>query len=406
MTTRSPPPGPDPWNTPGFRFATCPCGIKPHHRTDLLLVAMDPGTTVAGVFTQNQVVAAPVVLCRERLPQGQAQALIVNSGNANVANGPQGMQAARTLTQAAARLLAVPEDTVFIASTGVIGEHFPVERPLAALPKLVQDLSSQRPWLQAAQAIMTTDAHPKLARERFLVDGQPVHMVGIAKGAGMIHPNMATMLSFVFTDATLSKEVLQQHLRHAVNQTFNRAIVDGDTSTNDTVLAFASGKGAVTLHPGNSTAMTAFATALESVCGQLARMIVADGEGATKFVTIEVTGASSQAHARTVAATVAKSPLVKTAFAGSDPNWGRILAAVGYSGVPLQVDRIAIFLDQVPIVAGGVRAPDYQEAQGAAVMAQKEITIRIDLGSGQERDTVWTCDLTHEYISINADYRS
>lgn len=394
------------WKIPGFRFATCASGIKTNNRTDLLLVAMEPETTVAGVFTQNQVVAAPVTLCRTRLSQGQARALIVNSGNANVANGPQGEQAALALTQAVAQQLAIPEETVFIASTGVIGEYFPVDRPLAALPKLNQNLSDQHDWLEAAQAIMTTDAFPKMALVRCDVDGQPVHVLGIAKGAGMIHPNMATMLSFVFTDAALSHESLQHHLVRAVDRSFNRAIVDGDTSTNDTVLVFASGRGGVRIHPSHPTAMETFAAALESVCGQLARAIVADGEGATKFVTIAVTGAANQADALTVASTVAKSPLVKTAFAGSDPNWGRILAAVGYAGVPLQVDHIDIFLDQVQIVAGGVRAPNYQEAQGAAVMAQKEINVHINLGSGPGKETVWTCDLTHGYISINADYRS
>ncbi|MBF0423430.1 MAG: bifunctional glutamate N-acetyltransferase/amino-acid acetyltransferase ArgJ, partial [Magnetococcales bacterium] len=326
----------NPWTLGGFRFATTACGIKTNQRTDLLLVAMDPGTTVAGVFTQNQVVAAPVVLCRKRLPLGQGRALIVNSGNANVANGPQGMQAATDLTLATARLLEVAEETVFIASTGVIGEHFPVERPLAALPGLARILSDRTPWQQAAEAIMTTDAYPKLAVKRFEVAGKPVHMVGIAKGAGMIHPNMATMLCFVFTDAIVSNDTLQQHLHQAVSRTFNRAIVDGDTSTNDTVLLFASGKGTVTVDPGDELAMNAFGNTLESVCGQLAKAIVADGEGASKFVTIEVTGAHTPQQAHIVAATVAKSPLVKTAFAGSDPNWGRILAAVGYSGVPLQ----------------------------------------------------------------------
>lgn len=388
------------WGVPGFRFAATASGIKTNQRTDLLLVAMDPGTTVAGVFTQNQIVAAPVTLCRQHLPQGHARALLVNSGNANVANGPQGQQAAQTLIRTTAQLLDIPEETVFIASTGVIGEHFPVERPLAALPKLAQALSDQSPWEVAALAIMTTDAFPKIASERFFVDGQPVHITGIAKGAGMIHPNMATMLCFVFTDANLPHGVLQHHLRQAVNRTFNRAIVDGDTSTNDTVLVFASGKNS------RPPPDDAFATALESVCGQLARKIVADGEGATKFVTIEVTGTPTHQEAQTVAATVAKSPLVKTAFAGSDPNWGRILAAVGYAGVPLKVDQIDIFLDHVQIVQGGVRAPLYQEAHGAAVMAQKEITVRIKLGDGQGQGSVWTCDLTHGYITINADYRS
>ncbi len=391
---------------PGFRFATTACGIKANGRPDLLLVAMEPGTVVAGVFTQNQVVAAPVVLCRQRLPQGLGRALVVNSGNANVANGPQGMQAALEITRLAAKLLQIPEETVFMASTGVIGEHFPMERPLAALPHLVRTLSDQTPWLTAAEAIMTTDAYPKIAMEQFQVRGQPVQVLGIAKGAGMIHPNMATMLSFVFTDAVVAADVLQHHLHQAVARSFNRAVVDGDTSTNDTVMVFASGKGKVAIDPADESASNAFGSALESVCGQLARAIVADGEGASKFVTIEVTGAATPDQARTVALTVAKSPLVKTAFAGSDPNWGRILAAVGYSGIPLQVDRIAIFLDQVPIVSGGVRDPDYQEEQGAAVMARKEFTVRIHLGMGQASETIWTCDLNHAYITINADYRS
>ncbi|MBF0107676.1 MAG: bifunctional glutamate N-acetyltransferase/amino-acid acetyltransferase ArgJ [Magnetococcales bacterium] len=395
------------WNISGFRFATAACGIKTDNRTDLLLVAMDPDTRVAGVFTQNQVVAAPVTLCRERLSQGTGRALIVNSGNANVANGPQGMVAAQNLTQAVAGHLHIPEETVFIAATGVIGEHFPVERPMAALPGLVQALAAgETGWEKAARAIMTTDAYPKLAAERFFIEDKPVHVLGIAKGAGMIHPNMATMLCFLFTDAIIPADVLQTHLALAVDETFNRSIVDGDTSTNDTVLAFASGQGGVVCGPANPDAMSRFTRALETVCGQLARKIVADGEGASKFVTIEVTGAMTRKDARTIAATVAKSPLVKTAFAGSDPNWGRILAAVGYAGVPLRVERIDMFLDTVQIVSGGVRAPGYLEKDGAAVMARKEITVRIDLGLGDHADAVWTCDLTHDYITINADYRS
>lgn len=400
------PPLPDLPPVAGFQMATTACGIKKNGATDLLLVAMAPPCAVAGLFTRNQVVAAPVTLCRERLTQGTAHALIVNAGNANVANGPQGMAHALTLTREVAHLLNVLEETVFAASTGVIGEPLPVEKPLAALPKLHDRLTADG-WEAAARAIMTTDTQPKATSRQILLGGKTVTLIGIAKGAGMIHPNMATMLAFLFTDAALSSPLLQTLLTQAVETSFNSISVDGDTSTNDTLMAFASGQaGHPPLEQLTDQEQSLFAEALTSLCQTLAQWLIRDGEGASKFVTITVQGARTDADAKQVAMTIAKSPLVKTALAGSDPNWGRILCAIGYAGIPLSVEKLDLFLGEVQIVRGGVRDPDYTEAQGQTVMQEAEITLRIDLKSGSASRTVWTSDLTHDYVAINADYRS
>ncbi|MBF0455245.1 MAG: bifunctional glutamate N-acetyltransferase/amino-acid acetyltransferase ArgJ [Magnetococcales bacterium] len=391
---------------PGFQTASTACGIKKNGATDLLLVSMAPRTAVAGLFTQNQIVAAPVTLCRQRLAGGEARALIVNSGNANVANGPQGMVDAQTMSQSVAQALNIPVETVFTASTGVIGELLPVKQPLAALPKLASQLKESG-WKEAAEAIMTTDTCPKAISRQVEIEGKTVTLVGLAKGAGMIHPNMATMLSFLFTDAALSSPALQTLLERSVEKSFNSVTVDGDTSTNDTLMAFASGLAGHTLiEDPDDPALASFAQALKEICQLLAQWLIRDGEGASKFVTITVEGAENEADAKQVAMTVAKSPLVKTALAGCDPNWGRILCAVGYAGVTFPVDQIDLFLGEISVVRGGVRNPAYEESQGQEVMNREEISLRIDLKSGSASWRVWTSDLTHDYISINADYRS
>jgi glutamate N-acetyltransferase / amino-acid N-acetyltransferase len=391
---------------PGFKTAAIASGIKKNGQKDLLMVSMTPNTTVAGLYTQNLIVAAPVTLCKERLPGGIAQALIVNSGNANVANGPQGMETAKTITQTVADALNIKADTVFTASTGVIGETLPIDKPLAAIPKLTTNLSDNG-WLEAAQAIMTTDTCPKAISKKIELDGKSITITGIAKGAGMIHPNMATMLAFIFTDAAITSPALQTILSESVETSFNSVSVDGDTSTNDTLMAFASGLAKNSLiedpHAENAIPLVG---AINDLCQELAQWLIRDGEGVTKFVAITVAGAKTQTAAKQVAMSVAKSPLVKTALAGCDPNWGRILCAIGYAGVEFPVDEIDIFLGGVQIVKGGVRDPNYKEEQGQKVMAEEEITIHIDLKSGPAKRTIWSCDLTHEYIDINADYRT
>ncbi|MBF0370596.1 MAG: bifunctional glutamate N-acetyltransferase/amino-acid acetyltransferase ArgJ [Magnetococcales bacterium] len=391
---------------PGFRLAATASGIKNKGVLDLLLVACDPPAVVAGVFTRNQIVAAPVEICRERLSGGEAQGLLVNSGNANACTGAVGDETARELSAQVADLLGAPNDTIFIASTGVIGEPLPGEKVKKALPKLMDDLDEGE-WLQAAQAIMTTDTRPKATSRQFTLEEITFTVTGIAKGSGMIHPDMATMLGFIFTDAPITQAALQTLLTQAVDNSFNAITVDGDTSTNDTVLAFSSGlAGGDTIDDPEHPRAAPLAQALNGLCQELAWEIVRDGEGASKFVTVSVTGAKTRADAKQVAMTVAKSPLVKTACCGSDPNWGRIIAAVGYAGVPLVVDRLAIHLGEVRIVKNGGRDPDYTEEQGQAVMNCPEIAITIDLGLGEASATVATCDLTQGYITINADYRS
>lgn len=390
----------------GFRLATTACGLKQNGTPDLLLVEMATPSSVAGVFTRSQVVAAPVTLCRQRLPMGVAQALLVNAGNANAANGVQGMENALTLSRCVAAELNIAESAVFVASTGVIGEPLPMAAPLQAIP-LLAARQAVGGWDGAARAIMTTDTFPKGGVRHFDQHGHPAQLVGIAKGSGMIHPDMATMLAFLFTDAAVEPSVLQRLLERAIERSFNSITVDGDTSTNDTVLLFASGRcGAPVLDDPDAPQAAPLARALESLCQSLAQEIVRDGEGATKFIHVCVEGARTQAEAKQVAFAVAKSPLVKTACAGSDPNWGRILAAVGYAGVPIEADRLSLSLGDLAVVAQGGRLPQYSKAQGAAVMQQEEIMIRIGLGLGEASHTVWTCDLTHDYITINAEYHT
>ncbi|MBF0425459.1 MAG: bifunctional glutamate N-acetyltransferase/amino-acid acetyltransferase ArgJ [Magnetococcales bacterium] len=391
---------------PGFRLAATACGLKTNGRPDLLLVQMQPAATVAGLFTRNQVAAAPVTLCRQRLPGGKAAALLVNAGNANAGTGAPGMMRARASTQCVAQTLAIAEEQVFVSSTGVIGQPLPVEKIEAAIPGLAAALAADA-WADAATAITTTDTFPKARHRRCVIEGRPVLLAGIAKGAGMIHPDMATMLVYLFTDVAISTAAWQQLLAQAVEASFNSITIDGDTSTNDTVLGFASGlAGNAPITDADAPAARPFADALNDLCLELAHWIVRDGEGATKFITITVTGAPSEAAARQIGKVVAHSQLVKTACFGNDPNWGRILAAVGRAGVPIDPTAVDIHLGEVAIVERGGLAPTYTEAQGARVMAEPEIAIRIDLHAGSATTTTWTCDLSHDYVSINADYRT
>ncbi|WP_130472027.1 bifunctional glutamate N-acetyltransferase/amino-acid acetyltransferase ArgJ [Candidatus Magnetaquicoccus inordinatus] len=392
----------------GFRLATAACGLKQSGALDLLLVEMAAETTVAGLFTRNQVVAAPVTLCRQRLAQnqGMARALLVNAGNANAVNGERGMQDALALSQQVASLLQLPEEAVLLASTGVIGVPLPLHKPQQAIPELVENLRASG-WQSAAQAIMTTDTFAKGAGRTLTLGGKEVQVVGISKGAGMIHPDMATMLAFLFTDAAVAPELLQRIVQQAVEESFNSISVDGDTSTNDTVLLCASGaSGAPLLRDASAPEALRLLAAVTEVCQELAQAIVRDGEGASKFIQIQVEGARNRQEAKQVALSIAKSPLVKTACAGSDPNWGRILAAVGYAGVPLAVERLSLWLGEVAVVADGGRLASYREQQGKEVMQREEIVIRVGLGLGEASHTVWSCDLTHGYITINAEYHT
>ncbi|MBF0623440.1 MAG: bifunctional glutamate N-acetyltransferase/amino-acid acetyltransferase ArgJ [Magnetococcales bacterium] len=405
MAVGSPPPV-DIAPVAGFRLAALAAGIKKNQTPDMILVAMDRPCATAGVFTRNQVVAAPVLVCRNRLPGGKARALLVNAGNANAGTGPQGMLDALGLCREVADALGVPDEQVFPASTGVIGQSLPLARMRSAIPGLVAGLRPDG-WEAAARAILTTDTFPKARQRLCRVDGQTVRMAGFAKGAGMIHPDMATMLAYLFTDAAIEPRPWQVLLERAVAQSFHCITVDGDTSTNDTVMAFASGlAGNAPITDADDPRAAPLAEAIDSLTRELAHLVVRDGEGATKFITIQVTGAVSPDAARTVAMTVAQSSLFKTACFGNDPNWGRILAAVGRAGVPLKTDAIRIDLGEVTIVRGGGPDPNYTEEQGQAVMNREEIPIRIDLGAGDAQATVWTCDLSHDYVSINADYRS
>ncbi|MBF0189409.1 MAG: bifunctional glutamate N-acetyltransferase/amino-acid acetyltransferase ArgJ [Magnetococcales bacterium] len=390
----------------GFRMAATASGVKTNGTLDLLLVEMEPHCSVAGVFTKNRVPAAPVQLCRERASYNVAEGLIVNSGNANASTGIQGMLDCKTMASAAATALGVPAERIFVSSTGVIGEPLPVHHIVQATPELANQLTDDG-WKEAAEAIMTTDTFPKGSFRQFEVMEHAATVVGIAKGSGMIHPDMATMLGFLFTDSAITSQALQVLLSRAVEASFNSISVDGDTSTNDTVLVFASGRAEHALidDPDDPQAQP-LAQALCQVCRDLAQTIVRDGEGATKFITVTVKGAGSETDAKQVGLTVAGSSLVKTACFGSDPNWGRIIAAVGNAGVELTPETITIHLGDVLIVEQGGRADSYTEAAGQAVMDQEEITITIDLGLGDAESTVWTSDLSHEYVTINADYRT
>ena len=391
----------------GVELGWAEAGIRKTGRKDLLLVRVANGTTVAGVFTQNRFAAAPVLVCREHLATTRTvRALIINTGNANAGTGKPGVQVARATCEAVARLIDCDIEQVLPFSTGVIMETLPVERLIAGLPAAVGRLRSDQ-WLEAAETIMTTDTVPKAASRRIDINGVKVTLTGIAKGAGMIRPNMATMLGFIATDAEIAPALLQQLTQHAADQSFNCITIDGDTSTNDSFVVVATGQGSGRIDSHAEPLHSAFCSALADVARELAQAIVRDGEGATKFIQIRVEQAVTESEARKVAYAVAHSPLVKTAFFASDPNLGRILAAVGYAGVDdLQAERVQMHLDDVYVVRDGGRHPAYREEDGQRVMKNAEIVVRLQLGRGDATASVWTTDLSHDYVSINADYRS
>jgi glutamate N-acetyltransferase/amino-acid N-acetyltransferase len=390
----------------GVRLGTSACGIRYRQRSDLMLALFDPGTTVAGVLTRSLTASAAVHWCRAALAGGVARALVVNSGNANAFTGGAGDRAMRRTVATTARLAGCAEAEVFVSSTGVIGEPLPVDKIERALPALAATLSPDA-WPQAAEAITTTDTFAKGALRHCEIDGRPIKLVGIAKGSGMIAPDMATMLSYIATDATLPAELMQRLLAAAVDKSFNAITVDSDTSTSDTVLLFATGKVATPDFAGlGDRRLAGFRRALDELCRDLAQQIVRDGEGASKFVTIHVSGAASRRAAKRIAMSIANSPLVKTAIAGGDPNWGRIVMAVGKAGEKAERDALRIVIGGFAITEGGTARADYDEGPVAEYMQGDEIEIAVDVGVGRGRATVWTCDLTHGYIEINADYRS
>ena len=392
----------------GVRLGIAEAGIRRAGRKDLTVLLIDPGSSVWAVFTQNRFCAAPVQVCREHLASGAGvRALLINTGNANAGTGADGIQRALGTCNALARKLDITPREVLPFSTGVIMEPLPVERIEAGMAAAIANAREDN-WLRAAQGIMTTDTVPKAFSTRAAVGGAVVSVTGISKGAGMIRPNMATMLGFIATDASVSQTVMQQLSRELAEPSFNRVTVDGDTSTNDSFVVIATNKAAhKPIKSLDSADGQALKAAMLGIAQSLAHAIVRDGEGATKFITVTVQGGRDGGECRQVAYAIAHSPLVKTAFFASDPNLGRILAAVGYAGIgDLDQSGIDLFLDDIHVATGGGRHPSYQEADGQRVMRQSEITVRVGLGRGNASDTVWTCDLSHDYVSINADYRS
>lgn len=393
----------------GVRLATAEAGIRYKNRTDVLLAVFDKGTTVAGVFTRSKCPSAPVEWCRAKLKGGTARALVVNSGNANAFTGKTGRAATRLTADIAAATLSCKAGEVFLASTGVIGEPLDATKFHGVMARLAAEAAPAR-WDGAARAIMTTDTFPKLATATARLGKATVTINGIAKGAGMIAPDMATMLSFVFTDAPIAAPALQALLKSGVTDTFNAVTIDGDTSTSDTLLAFATGtaatRGAPRISRASDPRLKAFAKALTRVLADLAEQVARDGEGARKLVEIVVEGAVSKASARRIALSIANSPLVKTAIAGEDANWGRVVMAVGKAGEPADRDRLSIHFNGIRVAAKGARDPAYDEAAVSETMKRPEITIKVGLGLGKGRDRVLTCDLTKEYVAINGDYRS
>ncbi|MFN5792297.1 MAG: bifunctional glutamate N-acetyltransferase/amino-acid acetyltransferase ArgJ, partial [Burkholderiales bacterium] len=382
-------------------------GIRKGGRKDFLIVALAEGSEVAGVFTQNAFCAAPVQVCKRHLEtRAGIRAWVVTTGCANAGTGALGLKNAEQTTQAVANRLGLRPQQVLPFSTGVILEHLPMEKVADGI-RIASDNLGQAGWLEAAQAIMTTDTQPKASSRRLFLNGKTVTISGISKGAGMIRPNMATMLGYVATDAGISKPLLAQLVRDAADESFNAITIDGDTSTNDSFVVAATGKSGVLFDSDQDAGWSIFREAMIEQCRLLAQAIVRDGEGATKFIVIHVAHALSRAEARQVGYSIAHSPLVKTAFFASDPNLGRILAAIGYSGVPdLDVQRIRVFLDDVLVAEKGGRAASYTEAEGQRVMQQSEIRIGVDLARGDAQASIYTCDLSHDYVSINADYRS
>lgn len=392
----------------GVRIGVTEAGVRKQGRKDLTVILLDKGTCVGGVFTTNRYCAAPVQICRSHLSLGaEVRALVINTGNANAGTGADGLARARSICVALAGKLGIAVEQVLPFSTGVIMESLPNDRIEAGLDSALSDAQPDY-WLRAAEGIMTTDTVPKAYSAKVQLGGKTVHITGISKGAGMIRPNMATMLGFIATDACISAALMKQLAFEIAEGSFNRVTVDGDTSTNDSLVVIATNKaGNATIDSLDSTDAHALKAALLGVARNLAQAIVRDGEGATKFITIQVDGGRNAQECRKVAYAIAHSPLVKTAFFASDPNLGRILAAVGYAGIDdLEQDKIALYLDDVHVVTGGGRNPDYREEDGQRVMRQSEIEIRVELGRGAASDTVWTCDLSHEYVTINADYRS
>ena len=392
----------------GVRIGVAEAGVRKAQRKDLTVFLLDEGTAVAGVFTQNRFCAAPVQICREHLATGShIRAMLINTGNANAGTGADGLARARQTCEALAEQLGLAANQILPFSTGVIMESLPVDRISAGLPAAIGDAAPTH-WARAAEGIMTTDTVPKAFSTQVQIGGATVSITGISKGAGMIRPNMATMLGFMATDACIAPALLQPLATELADQSFNRITIDGDTSTNDSFIVMATQRAAhAPITAWDSADGQALKAALLSVAQQLAQAIVRDGEGATKFITVRVEGGKTSEECRKVAYAIAHSPLVKTAFFASDPNLGRILAAVGYAGIDdLDQTGIDLYLDDVPVALQGGRNPDYREEDGQRVMQQSEITVRVLLGRGTAADTVWTCDLSHDYVTINADYRT
>ncbi|MBB5212154.1 bifunctional glutamate N-acetyltransferase/amino-acid acetyltransferase ArgJ [Microbulbifer hydrolyticus] len=391
---------------PGVRLSAVPAKIKNWQRDDLLLIEVASGASVSATFTQNAFCAAPVLLARKHIAGGNIRALLINAGNANAATGERGLADAHRCCEGVAQALGIESSQVLPFSTGVIGEHLPVQKILDAIPTAAAQLQADA-WPAAAQAIMTTDTRPKTASCSVDIAGETISVVGIAKGAGMIQPNMATMLAYVATDAAIPQPMLDELVKEAVGASFNRISVDGDTSTNDACVLIASGATGEVIGDRNSEAYWKLKAAIVDVHIQLAQAIVKDGEGATKFVTVQVNNAANSAEALRMAFEIGESPLVKTALYASDPNWGRLVMAIGNAGVEnLDPGKISVFLDDVQIVDAGGRADSYTEEAGQAVFEQPEFTITVDLQRGNACEHIWTCDFSHDYVTINAEYRT
>lgn len=390
----------------GIMLGIAEAGIKKSNHKDLLVITLDADTKVAGVFTQNRFCAAPVIVAKKHLAQQPIRALVVNTGNANAGTGEVGLQHTQATCTALAELLGCDAQQVLPFSTGVIMEPLPIDAIVKGLPAAAANLKADN-WFDAAHAIMTTDIVPKATSKQIQLDGQTITITGIAKGSGMIRPNMATMLGYVATDAAISQPLLQEMVRHAADHSFNRITVDGDTSTNDAFILLATGRVGAEITSKESAVFILLQEAITEVSATLAKMIVRDGEGATKFITVQVDGGKNLDECSKVAYAIAHSPLVKTAFFASDPNLGRILAAIGYAGVDdLDVNATQLYLDDVLVAEHGGRAQNYQEEDGQQVMNQSEITVRVVLNRGAVTTTVWTCDFSYDYVKINSDYRS
>ena len=395
----------------GIELGYAEAGVRKANRKDLLVLKLASTASVAGVFTKNRFCAAPVQICKThlgKLNQGGApiRALIINTGNANAGTGDTGLANANATCAALAELLACDASQILPFSTGGILEQLPVDRIKAGRPQAIANLQADN-WYNAAEAIMTTDTQPKAASRTVTIDGKSVTMTGISKGAGMIKPNMATMLGFLAIDAKVAQPLLERMVKEAADKSFNCITIDGDTSTNDSFMLIATGAGQLEVNDANTNAYTELSAAVTAISQELAQMIVRDGEGATKFMTITVEEGASIDECRQIAYSIGHSPLVKTAFYASDPNLGRILAAIGYAGInDLDVSKLNLYLDDVLVARNGGRNPDYKEEDGQRVMKQSEITIRVQLSRGTAAATIWTCDLSHDYVSINADYRS